>query len=501
MQKSFQKKNNKIVGLCHGVFDILHLGHIEHFREAKKNCDYLICSITADKFVKKGPGQPLNSEKERLKFLQSIKLIDKVVIVNSDSAVEIINQIKPDYYFKGADYKTKNSDTLGNLKKEQNAIKKINGKIFITNTSIKSSTKLYNKFFAKYSSEQKKFIKRLSDKYNGNDLKKIYENISKLEINLIGEVILDEYIFCDVIGTSTKDPCLSVKVISNDIHGGGIISVANLLSPFVKKINLITNNNKNENIRKYFLGKNIFLKPLPFIGIYQKKTRYLTTNRFNKVFQTSNVTSYNYDNQSIIRHLNKIIDNLNFKNILLYDFGLGMFDIDLTNFIKKKLKNKIYLGVNVQTNSNNYGFNTIGKYNYANLISLDLNEYRLFLKNKELDYLSIIKKFRNQKNIKFQKANITLNKNGSVFFSGNYKVENKFIIKSPVFSNKIIDTTGCGDAYFAMNFILNLIKCPNDLNVYLSNCFAGMYSEILGNSKNIKKNDFLKYVESIIKIY
>ena len=52
-----------------------------------------------------------------------------------------------------------------------------------------------------------------------------------------------------------------------------------------------------------------------------------------------------------------------------------------------------------------------------------------------------------------------------------------------------------------MNFILNLIKCPNDLNVYLSNCFAGMYSEILGNSKNIKKNDFLKYVESIIKIY
>ena len=60
------KKNNyKKVGLCHGVFDLLHLGHINHFKECKKNCDYLIVSLTADKFIKKGIGRPyFNQMKE-----------------------------------------------------------------------------------------------------------------------------------------------------------------------------------------------------------------------------------------------------------------------------------------------------------------------------------------------------------------------------------------------------------------------------------------------------
>ena len=56
------KKNKKKVVLCHGVFDLLHLGHIRHFEEAKKLGDYLIVSVTPNKFVEKGPGRPVFSE-------------------------------------------------------------------------------------------------------------------------------------------------------------------------------------------------------------------------------------------------------------------------------------------------------------------------------------------------------------------------------------------------------------------------------------------------------
>ena len=38
---NFYNKNNKKIGLCHGVFDLLHLGHIRHFKEAKKKVDVL----------------------------------------------------------------------------------------------------------------------------------------------------------------------------------------------------------------------------------------------------------------------------------------------------------------------------------------------------------------------------------------------------------------------------------------------------------------------------
>ena len=62
-----RKKNyKKIIGLCHGVFDILHNGHIDHFKEAKKKCDILVVSITDDPFVKKGPHQPHNSSLKRI---------------------------------------------------------------------------------------------------------------------------------------------------------------------------------------------------------------------------------------------------------------------------------------------------------------------------------------------------------------------------------------------------------------------------------------------------
>jgi cytidyltransferase-like protein len=53
----------KIIGLAHGVFDVLHSGHLLHFKECKKHCDVLIVSITDDKFVKKGPNRPIFNSK------------------------------------------------------------------------------------------------------------------------------------------------------------------------------------------------------------------------------------------------------------------------------------------------------------------------------------------------------------------------------------------------------------------------------------------------------
>ena len=55
----------KSIGMSHGVFDLIHLGHIKHFEEAKKNCDILIVSVTSDKYVFKGPGRPKFNEKEK----------------------------------------------------------------------------------------------------------------------------------------------------------------------------------------------------------------------------------------------------------------------------------------------------------------------------------------------------------------------------------------------------------------------------------------------------
>ena len=91
------KKNKKKIVLCHGVFDILHIGHVLHFEQAKKMGDVLIVSITGDKFVNKGKNRPIFDEDKRLKLLASLEIIDYVFISNNRSAINSINKIKPDF--------------------------------------------------------------------------------------------------------------------------------------------------------------------------------------------------------------------------------------------------------------------------------------------------------------------------------------------------------------------------------------------------------------------
>ena len=86
-------KNKKIIH-CHGVFDLIHIGHIKHFREAKKNGDFLVVSITSDKYVNKGTGRPIFSENLRAEVLASLEFIDAVYINNYSTPIKLITLIK-----------------------------------------------------------------------------------------------------------------------------------------------------------------------------------------------------------------------------------------------------------------------------------------------------------------------------------------------------------------------------------------------------------------------
>ena len=55
--------------LCHGVFDLLHVGHLKHFEAARKFGDRLVVSLTPDDYVNKGPGRPYYNSSQRLKML------------------------------------------------------------------------------------------------------------------------------------------------------------------------------------------------------------------------------------------------------------------------------------------------------------------------------------------------------------------------------------------------------------------------------------------------
>ena len=102
------KKKNKTVVHCHGVFDVLHIGHIKHFNSAKKLGNFLVVTVTPDKYVNKGPNRPVFALQLRMQFLASLKNVDYVAANTSPNAVSAIKVLKPNIYCKGKDYK-KNS--------------------------------------------------------------------------------------------------------------------------------------------------------------------------------------------------------------------------------------------------------------------------------------------------------------------------------------------------------------------------------------------------------
>ena len=74
------KNKGKKVVHCHGTFDLLHLGHIKHLSNAKKYGDILIVTITADKFINKGPGRPYFKSRQRAESISSLQSVDYVLI-------------------------------------------------------------------------------------------------------------------------------------------------------------------------------------------------------------------------------------------------------------------------------------------------------------------------------------------------------------------------------------------------------------------------------------
>ena len=98
------KQQGKVVVHCHGVFDLVHPGHIRHFEEAKRQGDVLVVTLTPDEYVNKGPGRPVFQERLRAESLAALQVVDYVAINQWPTAVETILMLRPDVYVKGGEY-------------------------------------------------------------------------------------------------------------------------------------------------------------------------------------------------------------------------------------------------------------------------------------------------------------------------------------------------------------------------------------------------------------
>lgn len=94
-----------IIVLCHGVFDLFHVGHLSHLNAARKFGDRLVVSVLADNFVVKN--RPIYDEKARMQLIGDLRCVDQVILCKAPGPQYIIERLKPDVYVRGTDYRGK----------------------------------------------------------------------------------------------------------------------------------------------------------------------------------------------------------------------------------------------------------------------------------------------------------------------------------------------------------------------------------------------------------
>lgn len=97
------------VGIVFSTFDLLHAGHVGMLREAKNNCDYLICGLQSNPQIdRKEKNAPVQTLVERYAQLNAIKFVDEIVPYETESdVIDILELFDLDIRFLGEEYREK----------------------------------------------------------------------------------------------------------------------------------------------------------------------------------------------------------------------------------------------------------------------------------------------------------------------------------------------------------------------------------------------------------
>jgi len=234
------KAQGKTVVMCHGVFDLLHVGHIRHLQEAREQGDVLVVTLTSDVHVNKGPDRPAFTETLRAEALAALTVVDFVAINRWPRAVETIKLVAPDVYAKGPDYRNAADDVTGGIVEEENAIRGVGGRIYYTEDVTFSSTALINRHLSSYSQEVNDYLVGLRERLTPGDVRQALDAVRGLRVAVVGEAIIDEYVYVDQMGKSSKEPVLAMRYASTEQFAGGALAIANNVASFTDDVRLVT---------------------------------------------------------------------------------------------------------------------------------------------------------------------------------------------------------------------------------------------------------------------
>lgn len=491
---SLLRKAGKKIVLSHGVFDLLHIGHIRYFEQARAMGDVLVVTLTPDRYVDKGPHRPAFTETLRAEAIASLACVDYVAVNKWPTAEETLRLIRPDVYVKGAEFKNIQADMTGKIAREEKVVRELGIRMAFTDDIVFSSTSLINRFISIYSQEVNEYLDLFRSRYKLDDVLAVIDRMENLKVLVIGDIIIDEYVYCDAIGKASKDPILALKYLSEDRFAGGVLAVANHVANFaghVELISMLGTRNQYEPFIRAALNKKIEPHFFTVDGIPTVvKRRILDAYSLNKMLEI-----YDIDEREMPPATSKAICAVIRERaaaadvVLVSDFGHGAITPAI---IETLCETAPFLAVNTQANAANRGFHTISRYPRADYACIAEHEMRLETRDLRGGLRPMIEQTCRRLNARYMI--VTRGQRGCLvsWAGGEFAAV-------PAFARKVVDRVGAGDAFLAVTALAAAQDAPFEMLGFIGNVVGAEAVEIVGNDKSIDKLKIKKCIVSLLK--
>lgn len=490
---SLRAESKKIVH-CHGVFDLLHIGHIRHFEQARKLGDVLAVTVTPDRYVNRGPHRPVFSEVLRAEAIAALDCVDYVAINKWSMAVETIKLLRPDLYVKGSEYREPEKDCTNGITLEEAAVNSVSGQLAFTDDITFSSSNLINRYLPVFPKAVREYLSWFSARYSPDDVLRYLKNAQSLKVLVIGETIIDEYQYCDSIGKSGKEPILATLYRSTEKFAGGILAVANHVSNFCNNVGMLTMLGA-EDKQEEFVREKVNSK-VDMMFLYKAnaptilKRRFLESYLLQKLFEVYEMNDEELNqtqNQELCAMLDESIPH--YDVVIVVDFGHGMLSREAIAVICSKAR---FLAVNTQANAGNRGVNVISKYSRADYISLTEGEIRLEARDRQGELREMAMAI--SRRLACDRMVVTRGKHGCLCYS-----EEEGFIEVPAFAGQVVDRIGAGDAFLSITALCVAQKAPMEVIGFIGNAVGAQAVATIGNRESIERVSLFKHIESLLK--
>lgn len=488
------KARGKRIALCHGVFDLLHPGHVRHFAAARKFGDVLVVSLTRDEFVNKGPGRPAFTQDLRAETVAAMAPVDYVVLNDpSANALPVIERVRPDFYVKGIEYKDQSGGYTGNRRLEKDKVESYGGQMAFTDDIVFSSTRILNQHFGVYPEEAQLYLRDFRSRWSPDRVLERLEALKDMNVLIIGDATIDEYHYTKPLGKSGKESLVVSRFESTETMAGGAFVLANHVAGFCGQVTVVSclgAQDSREDFIRERLAPNV--TPKFFFrddAVTTVKRRFLDSAFLNKLFEV-----YYFEDSPLPASVESelwrwLTEELpRYDCVIVLDYAHGFLSDNLINLICGMAP---FLAVNTQTNAANTGFNLITKYPRTDYVCISEPELRLAMHDRHGPVESLVRKVGEQLGAK--RVMITRGPRGSI----SYSPEQGFFT-TPVLSQKVLDRVGAGDALLGLTAPLVASGAPQEVVGFLGGVAGAAAVTIVGNRTAIQPKDIARSVKTML---